>query len=628
MRSLVKGETGRDHGADLRKRKLFVWGRALVWTILAIYAFVFMEWLFYVTKPSFMSLMPVDAKLSILLTTGLAIVEIALPFLFVLAGISLVSWWSQRWWIFVWIGSLIPAFFLAANILMLVDHFTYTVLKTGIVTTHGIQRGIYGLMFLCILIGCLLWVNHEITSHNWRRRLDFGQKAQIASCSVLLLVSLVITAREYQLDPAPGSIPVTGARVQSPNVLLLGSDALDADHLSLYGYQRDTTPFLKTLAQNSLVSENNFPNANISAGSFASIFTGKLPTTTRVLYPPDILHGDDVYEHFPGILKDEGYFNVALGVDWYADVTQFDLRDGFSMVNGLLVNPNSLYALSRRFFSEDAAYFLSEIASEVSDRLQHITYIRDMPDPYTQVTQELHDLSDREKVDQIIGLFHNVHQSLFVQAYLMGTHLASPDRYDDTIQAFDGYVREITQDLARTGKLDQTVIIIYTDHGYGNTSNVRTPLLIRFPNGDHAGTITHNTQNLDIAPTILDYLGITPPEWMDGQSLLQGEPPATRPIFSAYPNFRVENEERMLQLDLSKIKPPFYQFGIIGMAVCQKWYTVDTTAFTWKVEEIPGYPTPCEANALPSNSQAQHMILEQLQADHFDVSSLKTRLDP
>jgi hypothetical protein len=137
-----------------------------------------------------------------------------------------------------------------------------------------------------------------------------------------------------------------------------------------------------------------------------------------------------------------------------------------------------------------------------------------------------------------------------------------------------------------------------------------------------------NPRILDIAPTILDYLGITPPDWMGGQSLLQGEPPATRPIFSAYPNFRVENEEKMLQLDLSKIKPPFYQFGIIGMAVCQKWYSVDTTAQTWKVEEIAGYPTPCEANSLPSDSQAQQMILQQLQADHFDVSSLKTRLDP
>ena len=155
----------------------------------------------------------------------------------------------------------------------------------------------------------------------------------------------------------------------------------------------------------SLLSANNFPNATISAGSFASIFTGKLPTTTRVLFPPDILHGNDVFEHFPGILKNKGYFNAALGVDWYADVTQFDLQDGFSMVNGIPVETNSLYALSRRYLPEDVAYFLSGISGEVSDRLQHISYIRTMPDRYTQVTQESHDLSDREKVDQIIGLF-------------------------------------------------------------------------------------------------------------------------------------------------------------------------------------------------------------------------------
>jgi hypothetical protein len=115
---------------------------------------------------------------------------------------------------------------------------------------------------------------------------------------------------------------------------------------------------------------------------------------------------------------------------------------------------------------------------------------------------------------------------------------------------------------------------------------------------------------------------------MAGQSLLMGEPPATRPIFSAYPNFRAVNNEENLELDLSKIKPPFYQFGIIGMVICQRWYSVDTTALTWQIETIPGYPTPCEANALPSDRQAQQMLLEQLRADGFDVSSLKATVDP
>jgi len=628
MPRLSPGEIKRGVGPDGWNSKLFTWAGLLIWTILAGYFYVFMEWLFYVTKPSFMSLLPLETKVSIPLISGLALLETSLPFLFVLACISLIPWWSQRWRVFVWIGSLLPAFLLAATILMLIDHFTYTVLRFGIVTTQGTQRGIYGLMFLCIFVGCFWWVVQKVASQPRQARLDFAQKAQVTFCSAALVFSLILMNRQYQLDGASQRIPVTGAMVQSPNILLLGSDALHADRLSLYGYQRDTTPFLKTLARDALLSKNNFTNASISAGSFASIFTGKLPTTTRVLFPPDILRGADAFEHFPGILKNEGYFNAALGVDWYADITQYDLHDGFSLANGRSVEANSLDALARRHFPDDAAYFLSEIASELSDRLLHISYVRAMPNRYVEVTEGSHDLSDREKVDQIISLFRNVQQPLFIQAYLMGTHLAGPDQYDDAIQTFDEYVREITQDLARTGKLDQTLIIIYTDHGRENVSNVRTPLLIRFPDGEHAGIITHNTQNLDIAPTILDYLGIAPPDWMAGQSLLMGEPPATRPIFSAYPNFRAVNNEENLELDLSKIKPPFYQFGIIGMVICQRWYAVDTTALTWQIETIPGYPTPCEDNVLPSDRQAQQMLLDQLRADGFDVSSLKATLDP
>jgi hypothetical protein len=110
---------------------------------------------------------------------------------------------------------------------------------------------------------------------------------------------------------------------------------------------------------------------------------------------------------------------------------------------------------------------------------------------------------------------------------------------------------------------------------------------------------------------------------MTGQSLLRDEPPVNRPIFSAIPNFRTTNEINWLQLDTSKIKPPFYQFGIIDMVICQKWFSVNTTLLQWQEGEIQGYPTPCDPGSLPDHEQAQQILLDQLRTDGFDVTSLE-----
>jgi phosphoglycerol transferase MdoB-like AlkP superfamily enzyme len=234
--------------------------------------------------------------------------------------------------------------------------------------------------------------------------------------------------------------------------------------------------------------------------------------------------------------------------------------------------------------------------------------------------------NDRARVDQTLFLFRHIQQPLFVHVYMMGTHLYMYDDYDTAVKEFDGYMREVTEALEEMGKLDNTILVIYTDHGASNQRNVRTPLIIRFPNGQYAGQINHNTQLLDIAPTVLDYLGIQPPGWMSGVSLLDGEPPATRPIFSAIPNFRANNEKNQLALDQSRIKPPFYQFGIIDMVICSRWYSVDTTRLTWQSGQIQGYPNPCSAQEMPGDDEAQGILLGQMEKDGFDVSALQSAL--
>ncbi len=79
-------------------------------------------------------------------------------------------------------------------------------------------------------------------------------------------------------------------------------------------------------------------------------------------------------------------------------------------------------------------------------------------------------------------------------------------------------------------------------------------------------------------------------------------------------------------LDTSKIQPPFYQFGDIGMIICQERYDLDTAGLTITRSVVPDYPNPCDPAALPDDQQAQQILLDRLKQDHFDITNLEVAL--
>ena len=626
------------------------WGRLALLTILAIYTYGFMEWLFFATKPSFMDLMPWEIKLGLFLFFALFLFVLCVLPLLILFGISFIPGLSRFWKILLSLSAAFPAVFIASTALMLLDNFTYTVFKFGIVSSRDYQRGIYAAVFILLFLSAWGWLGRTVNRQTRKKRLTRPLKYQFLAASALLLVSILLGINLYitaQKSSTALEIKTSGS-VKHPNILLIGTDGLNAEYMSLYGNPRNTTPFLNSFAKESLMAENDFPNATQTAGSLVSMFTGRLTTDTRMLYPPDILRGTASVLHFPGILQKEGYYNAEISVDYYADMTALNMHNSFVTINGRSAYGGRIYDSIHRFVPEDAAYFISTIGKRLSDRLLHIFYIRVMSNPYAEATQKLNTMSDRERMNVLFSqdLFNGTRDPLFVHVHMMGTHGAmyftplndtfskdepataayDADYFEDAVLDFDNYIKEVVTDLKQLGKLDNTIIIVYTDHGKDAVSNKRLPLLIRFPNGEYAGKILNNTQNLDIAPTILDYMGIQQPGWMTGTSLLKGEPPATRPIFSAVPNLTTHNENGRKVLDINNLKPPFYQFGTIGMVICQNWYSLDSTSFAWTEAKIDTYPTPCPSNTLPTRQQAQQTMIFQLKQNGFDTVSLEAAL--
>jgi len=110
-------------------------------------------------------------------------------------------------------------------------------------------------------------MNHQIT------RRDFLKLAG------LLPISIVAPRFLSSLD-AP-----SGLQANQQNVVVIVFDAWSAYHLSMYGYQRATTPNIARLADRAVVYHNHYAGGNFTTPGTASLLTGTLPWTHRAFQP-------------------------------------------------------------------------------------------------------------------------------------------------------------------------------------------------------------------------------------------------------------------------------------------------------------------------------------------------------
>jgi arylsulfatase A-like enzyme len=608
-------------------RTLHLWGTLFNLTSLSTYFYVFMEWLFFVTKPSSLSILsPLEAMLVLAVTAGI----VALPLLGILLILFLPAWlarhsiWTER---LPRIASIVPALVLSITALVMFDNFTYTVFKFGIVTTVGPWRALYAIGFGVVLWWAFRYVQRTL-SQNPKKSTSFLTFGLLAVSTVAIMV----TSFSQEAGPGNSSSGYRSSSTYRPNIIILGSDGLSANYLSAYGYSHQTTPFLSHITASSLVAENAFPNASSTTASTTSVLTGKEPATVGVYRYPDILEGQDSFEHLPGILKQYGYATAEIGTPYYVDASRLNMLDGFDIVNNQSLNLPALGLLRSIVGNTPSTYFIWTILQRASERLLHIFFIEKMQDPLAEVTDPSARFTDEQRVDQIIGLLDQTDRPVFIFAHLMDTHgpnfsssaggtTSEPsvdtdhpwdtNRYEASIRSFDSHLEKIYKYLVQTGKLDNTVLVVYTDHGFRYTINQRIPVVIHFPQNAFVGKQENNVQIIDIPATLLDYLRIPIPAWMAGVSLLKGEPAPDREIISV-----VAGSPR-------KIAPPFYQIKSLQVIVCQNWYALNVQENIWTSGSIYRHTSKCEDDLLPSDAEVRQKILDYLKNHGYDISSVQ-----
>ncbi len=607
-------------------------------TVLAVTFHLLMEWLFFVTKPSFLSgvgwLISFVALLS-------AIGVVAAPLLLA----ELLCWAAARLArrtsfedVFLNLAWAFPALILSLAVLILIDNFTLTLFRFGLRSADGASLAAYeaGVVILLAVI------------HGKLRKSRPDHPILFLASAAVLLSSTLVNLASLGVNAGVRKANVSPSVSTRPNVLLLSGDGLDADSLSVYGYQRDTTPFLRGLAKDSLVFDNAFANSCSTGGSLSSLLTGKLPTETRLIYPPDILRGEDAYQHLPFLLRSRGYRSLHLSIRHYADPFDLNFQNSFDISNGQSRGSSSVIGWLSGLLGSESGFFLSQIQDRLSERVLKLCRLREIEDVYSEVSAAPSGSSrDKQFVAEFSRFLKLSDAPFFVQIHFLGTHgrrfrpesrvySSGEDQnadwmldfYDDSIRDFDGNVEEIVRMLEAAGQLENTLIVVFSDHSLRNKPGRRIPLMIRFPNRERVGRVRENVQLLDVAPTILASLGAEVPAWMKGRPLISGSLDPLHPIFGTIRRFEADHvRNRLHELDPDKSGPPFFTIGRVFAVICQKSYVLDLSTAMLDVTDVPGHTAPCPLGEMPSPEAVYGIVRDHLAKRGFDVASLPPAVD-
>jgi arylsulfatase A-like enzyme len=473
-----------------------------------------------------------------------------------------------------------------------------------------------------------------------------AQKLSSSSLAVLVCftIALVCAAGLRDVDKLGDYKGGISSNSELPNILILSSDGINDRNTSAFGYERNTTPFIKALRDKTLVSTNHFSNSAFTGASVISLLTGKLPATTHVIYQPDGLRGVDAYEHLPGILKKLGYINADISIRYYADTLDMNLLDGFDEANGRGRNINHLFQVYEPVFSAFSAQgvFLRQILDRLYGRLLHILGVQDLEDAYELVTRAV-DLGesvsiDDERIAQLYDFIDRAVQPFFLHVHLLGTHgprfmPKQPrysagqtqnrdhmrDFYDDAIRDFDQYVEDTYAFLEEKDLLDNTLVIITSDHSRNPNVGLPIPLLLDFPGDERIGIIRENTQRIDLAPTILDFIGADIPEWMEGRSLLRLN--NEKRLLFAYGPSSLEYQDDV-GFSVSEPRPPFFTLNNFYAINCDRIYQVTFNEEAFKSREIPDLESACAQSDRLTLAEVGRAMVSNLGERGYDTSSL------
>lgn len=340
------------------------------------------------------------------------------------------------------------------------------------------------------------------------------------------------------------------------HVLLVVFDTLRADRMSVYGYDKKTTPFLRHSEGQLLKFTQAKAAAPWTIPSHASMFTGLLPSQHRAQW--GWIRLDPEFTTVAETLRDNGFRTVSIGANPFL-VKNFGLTQGFTE-NTVIEGPAD----------EKSAKIVARLPTVIDQTLRG-----EKPLFLFLNFMDTHIRYNDAEYGRHFGLhgkppIRNAKEKWKVSA---GDRAMTPDEikdhgaaYDAAVRHLDDVVREIFELLQEKEILDQTLVILTSDHGDGLgfhqemghsisvwEEQLAIPLLVRFPNARRGGEVVSSPVSLvGLAPFILDNIGVNRPVHLGGTPSLEDD--IGNPVCADYQSYFFDTR-RQTNIEMAALYP-------------------------------------------------------------------------
>ena len=328
----------------------------------------------------------------------------------------------------------------------------------------------------------------------------------------------------------PSQKTVGQSSPDNPNIILISLDTLRAQSMSCYGFTKETTPFMDQLSREGVLFENMCSASTTTPPSHMSMMTG-LYRSVHGVFNSQVLNQN--IATLPEILSDKGYATCAVTEDGFL-VRDMGFGRGFddyyeikdiTLFNKLLVAGGFAKDVFEKGKSWIAAKRNQKFFLFLHSYEAHAPYFP--PPPYDTMF-----LDNPNKYTQNLNKFRTYKGRLdahkFPPEFIRAQYEGEARYVDDLMKDFIGFLND--RDLT-----EKTLVIITSDHGeelfehrdivghgwhtYDTESHI--PFIMWMPKKLPSGKrVKSQVSNVDILPTLIDFLKMDVPEKIQGLSLL------------------------------------------------------------------------------------------------------------
>ena len=330
---------------------------------------------------------------------------------------------------------------------------------------------------------------------------------RLSAGSPIALCLLFFTSCSRPFPTPASKQPAT----RDSNVLLITLDTLRADHLSCYGGKTVSTPNIDALAARGVRFAQAVAQVPLTTPSHASILTGAYPQVHK--------------------LRDNGGFVLDSSIPTLATLTRDAGFDTAAFVGAAVLNRH--FGLHRGF-------------NHYGDNLNEKRDAKLLPGVVAELRGEAVTRRALDWLDQRAtpGNSAPPTSNFFLWTHYYDAHFPydppepfgsrfQKDKYSGEIAYVDHQVGQLLKGLAERGLAERTLVVLMADHGeslgdhgefthgvflYDSTMHI--PLITAGPGVPPGKLVTQQVRSIDVMPTIVDYLGLSPGSQAQGISLL------------------------------------------------------------------------------------------------------------